>query len=272
MFNDIKKVLLVTDLDGTLLPHDKILSKKDVDAINYFIEKGGSFSIATGRHLNAVSYYLNELKPNKPVILYNGAGIYNFSKEKFVYTKLISKRCKKLITDVLSRFPEFSAEVATCDKLFTLQLNDVEKHHNSITRVTPVHCKSIDEIDGEWLNALFAVMPEDMEKLVSYIDKEKYSDMTFVKSSRFFYEILPEHTSKGTALDVLKDIENLHDYTIVAAGDFNNDIELLKNADVGVAPANASEDVKAIADIVLDKTCDENAIAKVIEYIFTQIK
>lgn len=272
MFEDIKKVLLITDLDGTLLPHDKVLSQKDVDAINLLIKKGGSFSIATGRNLNAVSYYFDELKPNKPIILFNGSGIYDVSKKKFVYTKEISRRCKGLITDVLQRFPDCSAEVATKDTLFTLQLNAVEKHHNSITRITPIHCKCIDEIKGEWLNALFALEPEMMDELVDFIDLEKYSDMTFVKSCRFFYEILPQNTSKGTALNVLRDIEKLDNYTVVAVGDFNNDLEMIKNADVGVAPANASDDVKAVADIILDKTCDENAIAEVIDYIFTQIK
>jgi hypothetical protein len=63
----------------------------------------------------------------------------------------------------------------------------------------------------------------------------------------------------------------MEDFTIVAAGDYNNDIEMLEAADVGICPSNAADDVKRIADVVLDVSCEESAIAAAVEYIFERV-
>jgi hypothetical protein len=54
MFEDIKRVLLITDMDGTFLPASKIPGKKTLEAVNRFQKAGGRFSIATGRSLQAM--------------------------------------------------------------------------------------------------------------------------------------------------------------------------------------------------------------------------
>ena len=54
---------------------------------------------------------------------------------------------------------------------------------------------------------------------------------------------------------------------IYAVGDYNNDIEMLVNADVGIAVSNSSESLKQNADIVIEKTNEEDSISYVIENI-----
>ncbi|HAS78146.1 MAG TPA: Cof-type HAD-IIB family hydrolase, partial [Ruminococcus sp.] len=82
--NDISKILLITDLDGTLLTKDKTISETDLEAINSFRKKGGLFSVATGRTIQAVKPYFDILKPDMPVILYNGAMIYDPKNKKII--------------------------------------------------------------------------------------------------------------------------------------------------------------------------------------------
>ena len=55
--------VLITDLDGTLLPHNKILNEKDLNAIEYFRQNGGIFTIATGRIIKAAEQLFEVLKP-----------------------------------------------------------------------------------------------------------------------------------------------------------------------------------------------------------------
>ena len=57
MFEDISKVLLITDMDGTFLPASKVPGKKSLEAIERFQNAGGKFSIATGRAIQASSQY-----------------------------------------------------------------------------------------------------------------------------------------------------------------------------------------------------------------------
>ena len=46
---------------------------------------------------------------------------------------------------------------------------------------------------------------------------------------------------------------------------------MLKEADIGICPSNAVQEVKDICDIVLDVSCEEDAIAKVIDYIYSKV-
>ncbi len=269
MLKDLSKVLLITDLDGTLLPHNKKLLPDDINAINRFINDGGRFSIATGRPIQSVAAYLKELKVTDPIILYNGSAIYDTISDKFLWCDYLNENARKLIIDVLKTFPDASAEILTENEIYTFQKNNREEYHISITNTNPVEC-SIDEAGDKWLKALFAIEPERIDSLMKFIADQNYNDFNYVQSCAFFYEVLPKGNSKGTALKRLRDMAELNNYTIVAVGDYANDIEMLEYADIGIATANATDDVKAIADIVLDKTCDENAIASVINYIYNK--
>ena len=72
MFEDINKVLLITDMDGTFLPSSKIPGQKSVNAISEFQAKGGKFSIATGRAIQAAQQYFDDFSVNCPIIMCNG--------------------------------------------------------------------------------------------------------------------------------------------------------------------------------------------------------
>ena len=80
---DMSKVFLITDLDGTLLPDNKVLSEGDIKAIKCFVSDGGRFSIATGRTIQASRRYINALDVNMPVILYNGSLIILNAVQKY---------------------------------------------------------------------------------------------------------------------------------------------------------------------------------------------
>ena len=68
---DFSDIVFITDLDGTLLPSNKIPLQKDLEAIERFKKYGGTFTIATGRVIQATEQFFDILKPNAPVILKN---------------------------------------------------------------------------------------------------------------------------------------------------------------------------------------------------------
>ena len=101
----LENIMLITDLDGTLLPSSKEISAADAAAISQFRAKGGKFAIATGRTLQAAQRYLNKLKPNIPVILFNGAAIYDPVTEKWLYTEKLPADAVAVTRQVLDAFP-----------------------------------------------------------------------------------------------------------------------------------------------------------------------
>jgi len=269
MLNDLSKICLISDLDGTLLPHSKVISQIDIDAINKFTELGGNFSIATGRPFQAVLHYFKDLKITFPAILYNGSMIYDTNNSKIVWKKYLPDSAREIVREVLNAFPHASAEILTFDEIYVIQKNQTSDYHIGISKTNPKVC-NLDEVNDGWLKVLFAVEPDKLSEIIDFISKKDYENVEFVQSCRFFYEVLPKNISKGTALEILKETCELNDKKIIAVGDFNNDIEMLKLADIGIATENANQDVKNIANLVLEESCENNAIAKVIELIFTQ--
>lgn len=122
--------------------------------------------------------------------------------------------------------------------------------------------------DIPWIKVLFAVAPTDMPKLQAFIQAQNWTDVDFLQSSESFYEMLPKDVSKGSALLVYRDLLHLHETEIlIAAGDYQNDMTMLQYADYGIAPANAQPAVKAVADYVLQYTCDQKAISELLLWI-----
>ena len=66
-------------MDGTLINSKKEISKENLDAIKYFVNNGGKFTVATGRMVASVSGFLDKLKLDLPAILHNGGKIYDYN-------------------------------------------------------------------------------------------------------------------------------------------------------------------------------------------------
>ena len=89
--------LLVSDMDGTLLNSKGKLSEENKRAIEYFVDNGGQFTLATGRMLPSVKRHIHKLKVTLPVIMYNGTKIYDFSNDEVIYEKFLEEERKEII-------------------------------------------------------------------------------------------------------------------------------------------------------------------------------
>lgn len=82
-----------------------------------------------------------------------------------------------------------------------------------------------------------------------------------------YFDVIQRGVSKASGIRVLLDVFGINESQVMAFGDAGNDIEMLNLAGVGVAMGNASDDVKAVADLVADP-CREQGVLKVLEQVF----
>ena len=262
---------ILTDLDGTLLMPDKTVSRADADAIADFRAKGGKFSIATGRGVQAAMSYLDMFAPDFPSVLYNGAMLYDYAAHKITGSFRLPAGISEILRELTAQFPTVGAEVLSEEGVFVLQMNEYERQHLEITHI-PIVMRSLEDAKPEsCLKALFAGAPEDISAMTEYVKDARFSAVHFTRSHRWFLEILPHGVSKGAALTILR--ESLPAGTIVAAaGDFDNDAAMLSAADFAACPADSQ---KIILDTVHGrghisaKTCENGFFADFI-HEFTQ--
>lgn len=268
MFEDISKIVLLSDMDGTLLNSEKKITDKDLEAIERFTRLGGNFTVATGRTVQSFEQYLSALKLKMPVILYNGAAIYDFSEKKTLYSQPLPPECKEMAAKLFELMPESGGEVLRTDGTYVFSNNEYEQIHTTLCNIVPYYT-DLDKVEeGGWLKVLFALAPEDIPRMEENIKKLGYDKkVDFVRSAGIFLEMLPFGVNKGSALEQYRKLDGMKDYIFIAAGDFDNDLDMLQAADFGACPSNAEEIVKKSADLVLENSCNNGAIAELIDYI-----
>lgn len=262
---------LLTDLDGTLLMPDKTVSPEDAAAIAHFREQGGIFSIATGRGLQATQCYLDLFQPDFASVMYNGALLWDSAANQPVPlgTACLPQGIRGLLEELAEAFPDVGAEVLNTSGVYVFQDGEYERKHLEITNI-PFVMKTLDEVEpSQCFKALFAGAPERITEMLEYVNQPRFSAVNFTRSHRWFLEMLPHNTNKGTALAKIRSM--LPDGTIIGAtGDFDNDIAMLLSADRCGCPADSQpavlEAVRSKGGFVSEKTCADGFYADWISY------
>ena len=264
---DFKNIVLFSDMDGTLLNSEGKVSKENQEAVKEFIAQGGLFGIATGRsQLNSV-LFLEDIKVNVPCILYNGCGLYDFDEKKFIALYELSKtKMSSFLNYCLKEYQDIVIQIYCPDMCYF-----VSPESRADREVIELHqpcqfCKIEDIVDKPWIKILLSGKTEDLKSLNrTRKDFGLEDEINWVFSSEIYLEYLPYGVTKGSALSKLREYIG-SEYKIYAVGDYNNDIEMLKAADVGIAMKNAISSLKEIADVVTVSN-DENAIADIINNV-----
>ena len=261
------KIILLSDIDGTLINSQSRVGEKNRQAISEFIKEGGSFGIATGRSLTNARSLLENTEINGYCILANGSLLYDYRKNKYIDEISLNKaEIIKFLEKCMEERKNTDIQIYTRDLSYMITPREfadpqVIKDH------IPIEFASVQQIwNMSWTKILFSGNPDEIKWIKENSEYlESSHTVSRVQSAEKYYEFLPAGSSKGEMLERLK-MYLEKDQTVYAVGDYYNDVEMLRNADVGIAVFNAPDEVKEYADIVC-KSCNEDAIADVIENI-----
>ncbi len=267
--------LLASDVDGTLIASG-YLPEKNVEAIKFFIDEGGKFSISTGRSAEALGQLFKIFDKNLTSysIVLNGGMIYDFNEEKVVYDTSVSKRVKDFTEYIANTDKNMGIEVHLGGKTYVLNRNAESDLHEEYEELKP-HFVSYSEIkDLVWNKVLMASLCEELrdelkEKALKFgLDPREILETCaeIEGKKRMYLEFLPIGASKGTSLKKLGEIYNIKKGGLFAIGDYYNDLSMLSVADVSCATADAPEDLKESVHFV-SSSCRQGAVADFIEYL-----
>lgn len=256
-------ILIATDLDATFLTDERTISRENRDAIEYFMSEGGYFTIATGRSARSLGFVLDTVTPNAPLILYNGAMIYDIKSQKIIWETFLEDNIMELLESIEDKFPFAGIQVCSRDAVYISRDNNRLRHILSFEKVTGNY-KHFSQVEKPWRKAIFVQEADELPIVKEYIAKSEYRDKcNFFQSSPYYLEILPLDATKGSALKYLAAHLGIDMDKTIGIGDNENDISLINSAKYGIAVKNAIPQLREIADII---TVDNNshAIAKTI--------
>lgn len=258
-------LLLVSDMDRTLVTEKFTVPKRNLEAIDRFIGGGGRFALATGRVASSAAKYLGRVSINAPSILSNGASIYDFNTEKILWNTTLAPTAKTIVAKVLEKFPDVGAEIYKDEQIYIVGSNEWTERH-IVNEGFNYRATDLESVPAGWQKLLFADENSRLCEVEDFIRSVGYSDCDFVFSNTMYFEGIPKGISKGTALLRLAEMLGIAHKNTVGIGDYYNDVSLVRSAGIGATVAGAPEELVDLAEFVAGP-CADGAVADLVDYL-----
>lgn len=269
--NQIKMIGL--DLDGTLLNSEKKLSERSKSVLKQAIDQGVIVLVATGRPFTGIPEELRNFPGMRYALTSNGARILDVQENKLLVEELLP--CDDAVR-VLKVFRKYD----TMQEIYydgqgyadEEKMIHVDRYHhnphmwpyikNSRRSVPDILEMAIEKNrDMDKIQALFADMDE---RETAWNELENDPALELVGSLGYNIEINKAGVNKGKGLVKLGQLLGIEREEIMACGDGDNDVSMIREVGLGVAMANSEDAVLKIADYVTLSN-DEDGVAKAIE-------
>jgi Cof subfamily protein (haloacid dehalogenase superfamily) len=261
----ISDYIIISDVDGTLIDEGGVPAR-NIEAIQRFVSKGGRFGIATGRSRGTMREATKDIPVNAPCVLYNGGALYDYNADKILWEQFLPEEAEGYLKEMMEEAPYTGIVVIQGDIYHRIrEISGFEGYFEARSRET-FDATGLAELPKPWYKTLFQVNEQDFDRFFAHARTKNYPGIKFMASYMTLIEMLPEDSSKGLALAKLVELGHVERENLVTIGDFYNDLDMIEYAGIGVAVANAPDDIKDRADLVVGH-CRDGAVADVIEYI-----
>ncbi len=257
--------LVVTDVDGTLLDENSVLPELNKKALIDCKENGIEIILATGKTVYSIMNLIELLNLKLPQITLSGAVIANKNLEIIRSIIIGTKNYLHVVKDIKKKgyYPLVSN---INGKIY------FEQYHPNMSELINVG-ENIIKVDNLETN-YFVQNAADITVTISEKDpldkclREKYSSkLQFVRSGKFFFDILNLNATKGGALSYILKKNKIKREEVVVIGDSYNDISMFNIVGLTIAVKNSYEDVLRKANF----TTDENYKCGVANAIYKYI-
>ncbi len=280
--NDVKKApykLICLDLDGTLLNSKHQVCHVTKSALLKLEKKGVRIAIVTGRATFEAKHYASEISDDTFFIGANGAFVGDQKHETPIFEKGFSIEQRVELNQLVKKFrlkPVYSMrnEMKITDILpYLFFRSHTSKDRGSkrsahLHYLSPFHkFKFTISIKEALHKCVFFFANSDKMKQVELHFREHPVFETVVTSSRVI-EVTPAGINKAYGVNQLIQYLGIEAQDVIAFGDSENDLEMIKFAGYGVAMGNATEQLKEHANYIT-KTNDEAGIAYVLEQLLS---
>ena len=264
--------LICTDCDGTLTDSQRKISPENAEAIRYFQENGGLFTVASGRYPNYIDEFSSVFVPNSYIVACNGAVLYDPKADRIVKAMHLKESFTELLCYMYENMPEVNG-ASICGEqheLIHFVRSDLEIdpmwafYYEGAVPVSSADDirKALSEVTEPACKCVF-MQDRESTLLFPKILAERFGDdFDFVVAWETGFEALPKGAGKGQMImEMKKLLPGVH--TALGVGDYGNDITMFEHCDIGYAVANAPDWVRTRAEHVTVSN-DESAIAKII--------
>ncbi len=266
--------LIALDIDGTLIDDNRAIRASTITALQEAKKRGIAIMLVTGRHHSTTYPYWHELKLSLPAICCNGAYAYDFERKiPAIDNNPIQKAEAKILAEIVKKHQIFTMIYAD-EAIYYENNNPPTTGISDWMRALPEEVRPA-LIGMNTFNAAIA-STNSIWKLNSNDPKttalqsaakeiENALPMKCLWAGENCFDIGRTENSKGAYLARFLQTQNIDPKNVIAFGDEQNDLEMLKMVGCGVAMGNAIPALKEVADFVTAKN-SEDGIAEALTH------
>ncbi len=272
-----KPRLIAIDIDGTLIDSQTRLRGDVERAIRRAMDDGAIVTLSTGRMISAARQYIDILKIDVPIIALNGAIVADGRNGgEPIYHEPISLESSKTIIEKAWE-SDTTLIFVRCDMAYARNITDLTGPALAtwIVNITDFSDKEIIE-RFQPTAILIAGESETVGELYSNMTELVDIEHFMFPSIRYFpihyIEYRARGTNKGRGLAMLRKSLGIPRESVLSIGDYLNDIPMAEESGIFAVPANALEEVRAVADYISPSSNDEGAVAEILEELYFNAK
>jgi Cof subfamily protein (haloacid dehalogenase superfamily) len=261
--------LVVSDVDGTLVTHDKRLTDGAKRAVQRLHDAGIGFTLTSSRPPVGMRFFIEPLGITLPVGPFNGSSIVD-TKLKPIEQHLIPAAAARRSIEVLDQFGVdvwlFTNEqwiIRRDDGKYVPHERDTIKFDPSFTDDFSPFMTTACKIVGA------SPDPALLERCETAMQQALGAQATAIRSQSYYLDITPPGQDKGTFVEAMAKRLDISTDAIATIGDMQNDLAMFKKSGLSIAMGNATDDVKRLASHVTSSN-DEEGFAGAIDFILKQ--
>lgn len=260
-------VLFFADYDDTLYNSSHTVSPENRAAIRYFMERGGRFSVATGRAHRTFTPQIEkeDIPLNAPVVLSNGAAIYDYAAGRYLADTHLDGDAPAWLAQLCREFPGLGFEAYHGEDIYVHNPNAVTREH--LSRVGGAQILApIGEMPTPWSKVILQQDEPYLRRVQARLLSLWGDRCEAIFSNRYLLEMTAKGCNKGAMVDRVARLLGIAPQNLYCMGDNQNDIPMLALAAIPFAPANCAREVRDWGARLLG-SCDEHAVAQAIEIL-----
>ena len=244
-------VLLTVDYDRTLTAPDSTIPERNLEAIRYFMENGGAFTVNTGRSVPMTKVFRDKVPVNAPLLLYNGSAAYDPNEGRLSFCHAIDLDLWETVRTCQSLFPDLTVEVQGVEAHYRFTENPAWDAFSDHQQCARGFAQPGDDLGpflkftlyGEFRDVTVASMFEGTEEERRRMDeaeallRTRFGDKCEVfRAATRIIDIHAKGVSKARSARELQ--QRLGRKILVCVGDAENDLPMMRDADYAFSPAD----------------------------------
>ena len=264
--------LLVLDIDGTVTNSEKKVLPKTREAVFQIQRMGVKVVLASGRPPEGVLPVAGELgfdRYGSYILAFNGGKILDVRTGRCVFEKCLPRHLPGCLWEEAVRNQIGMAAYRTGTIVAGTEPDAYMLQESRITGMPVEYRKDFKRyVDFSVNECLLTGEPEMLENLEPVLTRKYFHEVQIFHSEPFYLEVVPKNIDKAYGLKYLLERLKISWEKVVCCGDSYNDINMIRHAGLGVAMANAPEEIQAMAGYITTADNDHDGIAEVIEKFF----